>query len=186
MEKAQGREFIKDWVAVIGDSTFMHTGINSLMNMVYNAGTGTVVILDNSTTGMTGHQPHAGTGTNLKGEPAPVIDIATLCRSLGIKHVHEVDAFDLVALERVLREETARADVSVIVVKAPCSLLKGFVAKGKCRIVPEKCKKCGQCIAPACPAMRKDKDGGIEIDQVLCNGCSLCKKLCKFDAIEVI
>ncbi len=100
MEKAKGKEYIKDWVAVIGDSTFLHTGVNSLMNMIYNKATGTVMILDNSTTGMTGHQDHAATGKTLLGEPAFAIDIAALCRAMGVKHVIEVDAFDLVTLEK--------------------------------------------------------------------------------------
>ena len=183
MEKARGREYIKDWVAVIGDSTFLHTGINSLMNMVYNDAAGTVVILDNSTTGMTGHQHHPGTGINLMGDPAYMMDIAAICRAMGIQNVYEIDAFDLVKLEAALKEELAREAVSVLVVKAPCSLLKDFVPKGKCAVVPENCKKCGLCIAPACPAMRQDSDGLVLIDQVMCNGCGLCKDLCKFDAI---
>jgi indolepyruvate ferredoxin oxidoreductase alpha subunit len=183
MEKARGREYIKDWVAVIGDSTFLHTGINSLMNMVYNDAAGTVVILDNSTTGMTGHQHHPGTGVNLMGTPAYRMDIAAICRAMGIQNVYEIDAFDLVKLEAALKEELAREAVSVLVVKAPCSLLKDFVPKGKCAVIPENCKKCGLCIAPACPAMRKNPDGIIEIDPVMCNGCGLCKDLCKFDAI---
>jgi indolepyruvate ferredoxin oxidoreductase alpha subunit len=183
MEKAKGREFIKDWVAVMGDSTFLHTGINSLMNMAYNDATGTVVILDNSTTGMTGHQHHPGTGVNLMGDPAYVMDIAALCRSMGIKNVYEVDAFDLAKFEKLLRDELAREAVSVIVVKSPCALLKDFVPKGKCDVIKDKCTKCGLCMAPACPAMRKKPDGIIEIDQVTCNGCGLCKDLCKFNAI---
>nr|WP_044918100.1 thiamine pyrophosphate-dependent enzyme [Enterocloster clostridioformis] len=127
MEKAKGREYIKNWVAVIGDSTFMHTGINSLMNMVYNQATGTVVILDNSTTGMTGHQDHAASGKTLKGQVVPAINIYGLCRSLGIEHVCEVNAFDQAELERVIKEEVARDAVSVIITKAPCALLKGIM-----------------------------------------------------------
>jgi len=184
MEKAQGREYIKDWVAVIGDSTFLHTGVNSLMNMTYNDATGTVVILDNSTTGMTGHQHHPGTGVSLMGDPAYVIDIAAVCRSMGVNYVYEIDAYDLDLLEKTLKEEVARDAVSVIIVKSPCALLKDFVPKGKCAVIADKCVKCGLCIEPACPAMRKQKDGLIEIDQVACNGCGLCKDLCKFDAIS--
>ena len=107
MEKARGKEYIKDWVAVIGDSTFLHTGVNSLMNMVYNQGTGTVVILDNSTTGMTGHQDHAATGKMLNGQPTYAIDLKKLCEAMGVRHVTEVNAFDIDRLERVLKEETA-------------------------------------------------------------------------------
>ena len=124
MEKAKGKDYIKNWVAVIGDSTFMHTGVNSLMNMVYNQGTGTVMILDNSTTGMTGHQDHAATGKTLKGEIVPAISIYYLCKSMGIEHVVEVNAFDLKELERVIKEEVARDEVSVIITKSPCVLFK--------------------------------------------------------------
>ena len=104
MEKAKGKDYIKNWVAVIGDSTFMHTGVNSLMNMVYNQGTGTVMILDNSTTGMTGHQDHAATGKTLMGQEVPAINIFELCKALGIKNVVEVNAFDIKELERVVKE----------------------------------------------------------------------------------
>lgn len=185
MEKARGREYIRNWVAVIGDSTFMHTGINSLMNMVYNQSCGTVVILDNSTTGMTGHQDHAATGKTLKGEVVPAINITKLCRSLGIEHVYEISAFDLDGLEEALKRETRRDAVSVIITKAPCVLLKGVTFPNKCVPVPEKCKKCGACLRPGCPALTKKPDGTISIDETMCNGCGLCEKLCKFGAIEV-
>ena len=186
MEKAKGREYIKSWVAVIGDSTFMHTGINSLMNMVYNQAAGTVVILDNSTTGMTGHQDHAATGKTLKGQVVPAINIYGLCKSLGIEHVCEVDAFDQAELERVIKEEVARDAVSVIITKAPCALLKGIKFPNKCRPLPDKCKKCGACLRPGCPALTKNEDGTISIDETMCNGCGLCKQLCKFDAINLV
>ena len=184
MEKAKGRDYIKNWVAVIGDSTFMHTGVNSLMNMVYNQGTGTVIILDNSTTGMTGHQDHAATGKTLKGETVPAISIYHLCKSMGIEAVTEVDAFDSRELERIIKEETAREAVSVIIAKAPCVLLKGNVFPYKCRPVEDKCKKCGMCLKPGCPALTKKADGTIAIDDTMCNGCGLCEQLCKFGAIE--
>lgn len=184
MEKAKGKEYIKNWVAVIGDSTFMHTGINSLMNMVYNQGTGTVMILDNSTTGMTGHQDHAATGKTLMGEVVPAIDIFRLCQSLGIRNVVEVNAFDLPELERIIKEETAKDEVSVIITKSPCVLLKGNVYPNVCRPVPEKCKKCGACLRPGCPALTRQEDGTVAIDETMCNGCGLCRNLCKFDAIE--
>lgn len=186
MEKAKGREYIKSWVAVIGDSTFMHTGINSLMNMVYNQATGTAIILDNSTTGMTGHQDHAATGKTLKGQVVPAINIYGLCKSLGIEHVCEVDAFDQAELERVIKEEVARDAVSVIITKAPCALLKGIKFPNKCRPLPDKCKKCGACLRPGCPALTKNEDGTISIDETMCNGCGLCKQLCKFDAINLV
>lgn len=186
MEKAKGREYIKSWVAVIGDSTFMHTGINSLMNMVYNQATGTVIILDNSTTGMTGHQDHAATGKTLKGQVVPAINIYGLCKSLGIEHVCEVDAFDQAELERIIKEEVVRDAVSVIITKAPCALLKGIKFPNKCRPLPDKCKKCGACLRPGCPALTKNGDGTISIDETMCNGCGLCKQLCKFDAINLV
>lgn len=186
MEKAKGKDYIKNWVAVIGDSTFMHTGINSLMNMVYNQGTGTVMILDNSTTGMTGHQDHAATGKTLKGETVPAISIYHLVKSLGIEHVVEINAFDTQELERVVKEETARDAVSVIITKSPCVLLKGNVFPDVCRPLPDKCKKCGACLRPGCPALTKNADGTIAIDETMCNGCGLCKGLCKFDAIETV
>lgn len=186
MEKAKGKDYIKNWVAVIGDSTFMHTGVNSLMNMVYNQGTGTVIIMDNSTTGMTGHQDHAATGKTLKGEVVPAISIYHLCRSMGIEHVTEVDAFDTKELERIVKEETARDAVSVIIAKAPCVLLKGNVFPYRCRTVVDKCKKCGMCLKPGCPALTKKEDGTVVIDDTMCNGCGLCEQICKFGAIERI
>lgn len=186
MEKAKGKDYIKNWAAVIGDSTFMHTGVNSLMNMVYNQGTGTVIILDNSTTGMTGHQDHAATGKTLKGETVPAISIYHLCKSMGIEHVTEADAFDTRELERIVKEETARDAVSVIIAKAPCVLLKGNVFPYKCRPVEDKCKKCGMCLKPGCPALTKKADGTIAIDDTMCNGCGLCEQLCRFGGIERI
>jgi len=186
MEKAKGREFINDWVAVIGDSTFLHTGVNSLMNMVYNKATGTVVILDNSTTGMTGHQDHPATGKTLKGETTNIINIYHLCKAMGIEYVYEIDAFDLDTLEKTLKEEIAREALSVIITKSPCALLKSYVPRGKCAVDPEKCKKCGKCLVPGCPALKKGEDGKAIIDDTLCNGCGLCEKLCPFDAISLV
>lgn len=186
MEKAKGKDYIKNWVAVIGDSTFMHTGVNSLMNMVYNQGTGTVLILDNSTTGMTGHQDHAATGKTLQGDIVPAISIYKLCKSMGIENVVEVNAFDTAALEKTIKEEVARDAVSVVIVCAPCALLKGQVFPNKCVALPEKCKKCGACLKPGCPALTKNADGTISIDETMCNGCGLCRQLCKFEAIQEV
>ena len=183
MEKAKGKDYIKNWVAVIGDSTFMHTGVNSLMNMYYNQGTGTVMILDNSTTGMTGHQDHAATGKTLQGDIVPAINIYNLCKSIGIKNVIEVDAFDIETLERVVKEEVAKDEMSVIITKSPCVMLKQKPMTHKCVAVSENCKKCGMCLKPGCPAITKKEDGTIAIDDTLCNGCDLCKKMCKFGAI---
>ena len=186
MEKAKGKEYIKNLVAVIGDSTFMHTGVNSLMNMVYNQGTGTVLILDNSTTGMTGHQDHAATGKTLQGDIVPAISIYKLCKSMGIENVVEVNAFDTAALEKTIKEEVARDAVSVVIVCAPCALLKGQVFPNKCVALSEKCKKCGACLKPGCPALTKNADGTISIDETMCNGCGLCRQLCKFEAIQEV
>ncbi len=184
MEKAKGKDYIKNWVAVIGDSTFMHTGVNSLINMVYNKGTGTVMILDNSTTGMTGHQDHAATGKTLMGETTKAVNLVQFCKAVGIEHVVEVNAFDTAALERIVKEETARDDVSVIITKSPCVLLKGNVYPDVCVPDSDKCKKCGMCLRPGCPALTKNADGTIAIDATMCNGCGLCMQLCKFDAIK--
>ena len=186
MEKAKGKDYIKDWVAVIGDSTFMHTGINSLMNMVYNKSTATVMILDNSITGMTGHQDNPSTGKTLMGEETPIIDMFKLCQTLGIKNVIEVNAFDIDALEKIVKEEVAREELSVIITKSPCVLIKGLKFPTKCIPITDKCKKCGACLKPGCPALTKNEDGTINIDQTMCNGCGLCMSLCKFDAIEKV
>ena len=185
MEKAKGKEYIKNWVAVIGDSTFLHTGVNSLMNMVYNNATGTVIIMDNSTTGMTGHQDHAATGKTLQGDSTYAINIPALCRAMGVRNVHEVNAFDLPLLEKTIKEETAKDEVSVIITKTPCVLLDK--RKKPLYIAHEdKCKKCGMCMKPGCPAMTKNADGTIHIDDTMCTGCGLCESLCKFGAIELV
>lgn len=185
MEKAKGKDYIKNWVAVIGDSTFLHTGVNSLMNMVYNKATGTVIILDNSTTGMTGHQDNPATGKTLKGDEAPVILLDELCKAMGVKNIQVVDPFDTKKFEAVVKEEVARDEVSVIIAQSPCALLKSYVPKGKCVADPEKCKKCGLCLQSGCPAITKNEDGTISIDQTLCNGCGLCMNTCPFGAIEL-
>ena len=186
MEKAKGKDYIKNWVAVIGDSTFMHTGINSLINMVYNKGTGTVMILDNSTTGMTGHQDHAATGKTLKGESTYAVDLAALCQAVGVKHVYVVDAFDIVALEKAIKEATAMDEVAVIITKGPCILLDKTPVKKQYRIEVEACKKCGMCMKPGCPAITKKDNGTIVINDTMCNGCGLCETSCKFDAIKPV
>lgn len=185
IEKAAGKEFIRDWVAVIGDSTFLHTGVNSLMNMVYNKASGTVIILDNSTTGMTGHQDHAATGLTLQKEPTNAVNIPDLCRALGVKHVQEINAFDLVTLEQAIKEANASDEIHVIITKTPCVLLD----KRKKPVyvsLSDKCKKCGMCLKPGCPAISKQADGTVRIDDTMCTGCGLCEQLCKFSAIEKV
>ena len=186
MEKARGKEYIKNWVAVIGDSTFLHTGVNSLIGMVYNKSTGTVMILDNRTTGMTGHQEHAATGKTLKGEDTYAIDLAELCRAIGVPSVIEVSSFDVQELERAVRESVASDTLTVIIAKAPCVLLKGQKFPNKCRVNPDDCRKCGACMKIGCPAMTKGKDGKVKIDETMCNGCGLCKNYCKFGAIKTV
>lgn len=185
MEKAKGKDYIKNWVAVIGDSTFMHTGVNSLINMVYNKGTGTVMILDNSTTGMTGHQDHAATGKTLQGEDTYAVNIPELCRAIGVKNVTEINAFDLEGLEKLIKEEVAKDEVSVIITKTPC-IFKVPASKVRCVANPDKCKKCKACLKPGCPAITMNSEGVITIDDTMCNGCGLCQNLCKFDAIEKV
>ena len=185
MEKARGKEYIKNWVAVIGDSTFLHTGINSLLNMAYNKSTGTVIILDNSTTGMTGHQDHAATGFTLCKEPTNSVDLIELCKALGVPNIKVVNAYDIEELEKTVKEEVAKDELSVIISQAPCMLL----TKGKkpvCISHSDMCKKCGACLKPGCPAITKQSDGTVRIDDTMCTGCRLCEQLCKFKAIEFV
>ena len=186
MEKARGKEFVKNWVAVIGDSTFLHTGVNSLINMVYNKATATVMILDNRTTGMTGHQEHAATGKTLKGEDTYAIDLAALCRAIGVPRVIEIDAFDVKGLEKTVKESVNGDTLTVIITKAPCVLLKGQKFPNRCVVNSEACKACGACLKIGCPAITKGADGKMKIDPTMCNGCGLCKNYCKFNAIETV
>ncbi len=186
MEKAKGKDYIKNWVAVIGDSTFMHTGINSLINMVYNKSTGTVMILDNSTTGMTGHQDHAATGKTLQGEDTYSINLMELCKSIGIKNVYEINAFDIVELERIVKEEVAKDELSVIITKSPCVLLNKAPVKFQYTVDPEVCKKCGMCLKPGCPAITKSENKTARINDTMCTGCGLCDTLCHFGAIQKV
>jgi indolepyruvate ferredoxin oxidoreductase alpha subunit len=186
MEKGRGKEFIKNWVAVIGDSTFLHTGVNSLINMVYNKSTATVMILDNRTTGMTGHQEHAATGKTLKGEDTYAIDLAALCRTIGVPRVIEVNAFDVETLEKTVKESVAGDVLTVIITKSPCVLLKGQKFPNRCEVNADACKACGACLKIGCPAITRGVDGKMQIDATMCNGCGLCKNYCKFNAIETV
>jgi indolepyruvate ferredoxin oxidoreductase alpha subunit len=186
MEKAKGKDYVKNWVATIGDSTFLHTGVNSLINMVYNKSTATVMILDNRTTGMTGHQDHAATGKTLKGEETNSVDFVELCHAIGVKNVIEVNAFDVKRLEEVIKESVASDTLTVIITKSPCVLIKGQKFPNKCVCDAEKCKKCGACLKIGCPAITKGADGKVKIDETMCNGCGLCKNYCKFGAIETV
>lgn len=169
-------------VAVIGDSTFAHSGITGLAHIAYNGGTGTVMILDNRITAMTGHQGNPLMGRTLMGEQNPEIDIDALCASLGIRHVRTVDPNDLAATEAAVREETARDELSVIVTKAPCALLikeRELIYA----IDSEACTACGACIKLGCPAISTDAAGIARIDATVCVGCGQCPQVCRFDAI---
>ncbi|MCQ2602805.1 MAG: indolepyruvate ferredoxin oxidoreductase subunit alpha [Clostridia bacterium] len=180
-EKAVGREQSKHTVAVIGDSTFIHSGITGLINAVYNQSNITLIILDNSTTGMTGHQQHPATGLTLQQKPAPILNIVELCKTIGVQSVQVVDSYDLAAVEKAVKEETARDGVSVIVAKRACALLNRNYPPA---LHIEDCRKCGMCLKIGCPAIEKQKDGSARINPSQCVGCGLCKQLCKFDAIK--
>ncbi|MEA5003720.1 MAG: indolepyruvate ferredoxin oxidoreductase subunit alpha [Christensenella sp.] len=181
MEKARGEDFARKLVSVIGDSTFMHSGITGLVNMLYNGATSTVMILDNSTTGMTGHQDHATTGKNAKGEPAPSVNIEKLVETIGVKHVRVLDPFDLPELEKALREETQREELSVIITRRPCVLIdRASIKEALC--VSDECRNCGVCMKLGCPAIVKGENK-VDIDASLCIGCGLCADVCPFHAI---
>ena len=180
-EKARGREQSQKTVAVIGDSTFIHSGITGLINAVYNKSNITLIILDNSTTGMTGHQQHPATGLTLKQEPAKILDIVALCKTVGCDSVRVTDSYDLADLEKIIREETARDGVSVIVAKRPCALLDRNYPPA-CTV--EDCRRCGMCFRLGCPAIEKQADGSAKINPALCVGCGLCTKVCRFGAIK--
>ena len=170
-------------VAVIGDSTFMHSGMTGLANVAYNQSNSTVIILDNSITGMTGHQQNPTTGYNIKGDPAGKIDLEPLCRSMGINRVVVVDPYDLEECDRVVKEELAANEPSVIISRRPCALLKYVKPKAPVRVNPDKCRSCRACMRIGCPAVAI-KDGKAHIDNTLCVGCGVCVQLCKFDAFE--
>ena len=169
-------------VAVIGDSTFMHSGITGLVNVAYNESNSTVIILDNSITGMTGHQQNPTTGYNLKGDPCTKIDLESLCRAVGIRRVRVVDPYDLAACDAAVKEETAVDEASVIISRRPCALLKYVKHPGPISCDREKCVGCKSCMRIGCPAISM-RDGKAEIDQTLCVGCGVCSQLCKFGAL---
>ena len=179
---ARGADAEKKSVAVIGDSTFMHSGMTGLVNIAYNATNSTVIILDNSITGMTGHQQNPTTGFNIKGDPAAKVDLEALCRSLGINRVRVVDPYDLKACEVAVKEELAAEEPSVIISRRPCVLLKSVKHEAPLKVDADKCKSCKRCMGLGCPAISL-KDGKAKIDNTLCVGCGVCKQLCAFDAI---
>ena len=169
-------------VAVIGDSTFMHSGMTGLANIAYNGTNSTVIIVDNSITGMTGHQHNPTTGYTIKGDPATKIDLEALCRALGINRVRVVDPYDLKETEKVVMEELSAEEPSVIISRRPCALLKYVKAKPSLVVDNEKCRSCKACMKIGCPAIAM-KDGKAHIDATLCVGCEVCEQLCAFDAI---
>lgn len=182
MEKARGRDFGKKTVAILGDSTFIHSGITGLIDIVYNKGCSTVIILDNSITGMTGHQHNPTTGFTISGEPTRQVDLELLAKAVGVERVVIADPFDLKEFEEVVAEEVKADEPSVIISQRPCALLKSVRYEGRRRI-NDKCRKCGNCLKIGCPAI-VDKGDKIVINGALCVGCKLCTKVCKFKAIE--
>ena len=184
MAKARGAEFNKKLVSVIGDSTFMHSGITGLVDIVYNKGNNTVIILDNSITGMTGHQDNPTTGYTIRKEETKQVNLITLCKSIGVEHVVVADPFDVKNFEKVVKEEVEREEPSVIIAQRPCALLPNMRKKysGHCHIT-DKCKKCKMCMKLGCPAISLDGDT-VKIDTTQCNGCGLCTNVCPFGAIE--
>ncbi len=183
MAKVRGKEFNSKLVSVIGDSTFMHSGITGLSDIVYNKGANTVIILDNSITGMTGHQDNPTTGKTIRGDATKQVDLVKLCQALGIEYVTVADPFDVKNFEEVVKRETAREDVSVIIAQRPCALLKTVKYTGHCEI-NDKCRKCKMCMKLGCPAISVDKNGTVSIDATQCNGCGLCTGVCPFGAIN--
>jgi len=174
-------------VAVIGDSTFLHTGVNSLINTVYNSGHSTVIILDNTITGMTGHQPNAGSGCDIHGSAMPKIDYVNLCKSIGVKpaNIRVVDPFDVVACMEVLKEETSKKEPSVIITNKPCIFADRSVIEAPYFIKESQCSGCKICTRLGCPAILWNAETKFAyIDETLCTGCHLCIKVCKFGAIE--
>ena len=180
--KARGEESEGKTVAVIGDSTFMHSGMTGLANIAYNMSNSTVIILDNSITGMTGHQQNPTTGYNIKGDPAGKINLEALCKAMGFNRVRVVDPYDLEACDKAVKEELAAAEPSVIISRRPCALLKYVEVKPPLNVDKDKCKGCKMCMKLGCPAI-SIKGGKAQIDNTLCVGCGVCKQLCKFDAI---
>jgi len=186
-DKATDGELSRRTVAVIGDSTFLHSGVTGLINSVYNKSDSTILILDNSITGMTGHQQNPATGKDIRMQPAPAIDLEALCRVIGVTSVRVIDPADTFAAQAVIKEEVARPDVSVIIARRPCALIPtGRCQNGRiARLEEEKCTRCKACIRIMCPALVEGPDGYPVIDPGSCNGCGLCVRVCRFDALTI-
>ena len=170
-------------VAVIGDSTFIHSGVTGLINIAYNGSASTVIILDNSITGMTGHQQNPTTGFNIKGDPAGKVDLESLCRAVGINSVRVVDPYNLKQCDEVIKEELAKDEPSVIISRRPCVLLKHVKTAPPLKVNADKCRSCKRCMGLGCPSISM-KNGKATIDETLCVGCGVCGELCAFGAIE--
>ena len=181
--KALGTESEGRTVAVIGDSTFMHSGMTGLANIAYNQSNSTVIILDNSITGMTGHQQNPTTGYNIKGDPAGKIDLEALCRAMGFNRVRVVDPYDLKATDQAVKEELAADEPSVIISRRPCALLKYVKHKAPLKVNTDKCIGCKSCMKIGCPAISM-KEGKAHVDNTLCVGCGVCEQLCPVGAFE--
>ena len=184
MSKARGKEFNKKLVSVIGDSTFIHSGITGLIDIVYNKGANTIIILDNSITGMTGHQQNPTTGKTIRMEDTIPVNLIDLAHSVGVRRVVVADPFDVKHFEEVVKEEVNADEVSVIIAQRPCALLKTVKYTGHCEISDD-CRKCKQCLKLGCPAISLVGDKVI-IDETQCNGCGLCVNVCPFKAIKKI
>lgn len=180
--KARGIDSENKTVCVIGDSTFMHSGMTGLANIAYNGTNSTVIIVDNSITGMTGHQQNPTTGYNIKGDPATKIDLEALCHALGINRVKVVDPYDLKDTEKAIKEEVAINEPSVIISRRPCALLKYVKAKKPLTVDTEKCRSCKACMKIGCPSITI-KDNKAHVDNTLCTGCGVCSQLCAFGAL---
>ena len=183
--KSQNGAADQKTVAVIGDSTFMHSGITGLVNMAYNESNATVIIVDNSITGMTGHQQNPTTGFNLKGDPCAKIDLETLCKAVGIRRVRVVDPYDLTQCDTVIKEELAANEPSVIISRRPCALLKYVKHKAPLSVDADKCVGCKSCMKIGCPAITI-VDGKAKVDSTQCVGCGICAQLCKLDALKEV
>lgn len=180
--KAMGEAGESSSVGVIGDSTFIHSGMTGITDISYNMSNSTVIILDNSITGMTGHQQNPTTGKNLRGEPAGKVDLEALCKALGFNRVRVVDPYDLKAVEEAVTEELAAKEPSIIISRRPCVMIKGTVHKPPISVDEDKCVGCKQCMSIGCPAIAV-KDKKAHIDPTLCIGCKVCSQMCKFGAI---
>jgi len=187
MEKARGEEFASKMVGVIGDSTFVHSGITPLIDIVYNQGTSTILILDNDTTAMTGHQDHPATGVTIKKSPTNKLDLEALVRAVGIKNVRVVDPLKLDELDTVLGEELARREPSVIIAKRPCALIDRTPITSTLWVDEELCNGCKACIRIGCTGIYfKDNEKKAAINPNTCVSCGMCPQVCKVDAIKVV